>query len=203
MAIPINQLPIISALNYQQLRPQIRSGDIMLCSGSSVFSNLIQQVTHSIWSHVAFILRLDAIDRIMVLESVESIGVRSVALSSYVSNYNGSGKAYPGNILIARHQAFDAKRIGDLSRTAVDLLGYPYDKDEIVRIATRISFKAISSQLPPVALGQDHSYICSEYAALCYQSVGITIKQESGGWVTPADFALTPEINPVNLIALQ
>jgi hypothetical protein len=200
MTIPINQLPNVTALNYLKLRPGIRSGDILLCSGSSVFSNLIQQVTQSIWSHVAFILRIDAIDRIMVLESVESIGVRAVALSSYVNNYNGSGKPYPGKMLIARHSAFNDEKVPNLSREAVDLLGYPYDKNEIVRIAARISLRSANT-LPTINLGQDHAFICSEYAAMCFQSVGIEIHKENGGWISPADFAATPEISAINLLA--
>ncbi|MDF2868305.1 MAG: hypothetical protein K0S11_1775 [Gammaproteobacteria bacterium] len=89
MAISVNAFPDTPIRTYDSLRNQILSGDILLCSGSALFSNLIQQATQSVWSHVAFILRLDAIDRIMVLESVESIGVRTVPLSSYVYDYNG------------------------------------------------------------------------------------------------------------------
>ena len=84
--------PAFEIKEYKNCRNDIKSGDILLCSGDSFFSNMIKQVTHSVWSHVAFILRVDIIDRIMVLESVESIGVRTVPLSSYVSDYNGTVK---------------------------------------------------------------------------------------------------------------
>ena len=65
--------PSLPNKHYRELRHEIRSGDILLCSGHSVFSTLIKKATGSIWSHIGFILRVDAIDRIMVLESVESI----------------------------------------------------------------------------------------------------------------------------------
>lgn len=94
MSIAIDQFPTIAIQNYEQLRPQIKSGDILLCSGNSLISSLIQKATNSVWSHIAFVIRLDSIDRIMVLESVETIGVRTVPLSTYVNNYNGSGKGY-------------------------------------------------------------------------------------------------------------
>jgi hypothetical protein len=93
----------IPITHYSQIRSKIRSGDLLLCSGSSIFSKLIQNTTNSPWSHVAFVLRMQAIDRILVLESVESIGVRAVILSSYIQNYNGTDRGYPGKILIARH----------------------------------------------------------------------------------------------------
>ena len=48
-------------------------------------SQMIQAATDSIWSHVAFVVRLEVIDRIMVLESLEPVGVRTVPLSKYLS----------------------------------------------------------------------------------------------------------------------
>lgn len=124
--------------NYQQLRKEIQSGDILLCSGNSLFSNLIQKATNSIWSHVAFILRVDMIDRIMVLESVESIGVRAVSLSSYIKDYNGTGKGYSGRIMLARHRDVQQKNIANLSKHATDLLGYPYGHKKL-RVLQRVS----------------------------------------------------------------
>lgn len=203
MTIPINTLPAAPSFDYPTLRSQLRSGDILLCSGSSVFSSLIQQATKSIWSHVAFILRLEVIDRIMVLESVESIGVRAVPLSCYAQNYNGSGKPYPGKALIARHANFNAANIPHLSKFAVDLLGYPYDKDEIIQIAARLSGKALNIPEQPKPIGQNHAYICSEYAYECYKSVGINIDYDPAGFVTPADFAQTAAVNALGFIATE
>ncbi len=55
---------------------------------------------------------------------------------------------------------------------------------------------------PPAAniIGEDNAYICSEYAYVCYESVGINIKYNPEGYVTPADFAKTPEINAIDFI---
>lgn len=200
MAISVSALPDVPSHDYNIIRPQIHSGDILLCSGSSLFSSLIQQATQSIWSHVGFIMRLDAINRIMVLESVESIGVRTVPLSCYASNYNGTGKGYPGKVLIARHAAFKPQNIGNLSRHAVDLFGYPYDKDEIVRIALKIGMRtfAFPENAGPPQAGR--AFICSEYAYDCYKSVGIQINYDTSGFVAPADFAKTPEIHPVGFV---
>lgn len=203
MTIAANAFPTVPSFDYPTLRTQVKSGDILLCSGSSVFSSLIQQATKSIWSHVAFILRLEVIDRVMVLESVESIGVRAVPLSCYAQNYNGTGKPYPGRALIARHINFNAANILHLSKFAVDLLGYPYDKDEIIQIAARISARSVAIPTQPKPIGQDHAYICSEYAYECYKSVGINIDYDPAGFVTPADFAQTPAINAVGFIATQ
>src|SRR5688500_3806137 len=128
----MDNLPSLPTKNYETLRHEIRSGDILLCSGQAVFSSMIQQATQSVWSHVAFILRLDVIDRIMLLESVESICVRAVTLSSYLRDYNGTGKAYPGTLMLARHRDMKEGHIKFLSKTAVDFLGHPYHTQEIL-----------------------------------------------------------------------
>jgi hypothetical protein len=197
MAISVDQFPKVSLLDYATARGQIRSGDILLCSGSSVFSSLIQKATDSVWSHVAFVMRLDAIGRIMVLESVESIGVRTVPLSSYVQNYNATNKGYPGKLLIARHSEFNAANIPDMSQTAVDLFGYPYDTQEIIKIAARIGMKLFGFNQDNPLIQSQNAFICSEYAYKCYRSVGVSIDYDPSGFVAPADFAKTPEINPL------
>ena len=87
-------------------------------------------------------MRLDEIDRVMVLESVESIGVRTVPLRKYLIDYDNRGNPYPGGIAIARHEDFsilaNSKKLRQFGQFAVDLFGYPYDKDEILKIASRI-----------------------------------------------------------------
>src|SRR3990167_5984783 len=130
--------PPLLSKHYREIHSQIRAGDILLCSGNSAFSSLIKKATQSVWSHVAFILRIEAIDRLMVLESVESIGVRTVPLSHYICNYNATGKGYPGKLMLARHQGVAHSNINVLSTLAVDYLGYPYNKEEIIHIAARI-----------------------------------------------------------------
>ena len=108
-----------------------------------IFSKLIQKATGSMWSHVGFVLRVDAIERIMVLESVESIGVRTVPLSNYVSDYNATVKVTMVRIMLARHSDVREENIVKLSRAAVDLLGYPYRTEEIVHIAARLGMHSL------------------------------------------------------------
>jgi len=180
---------------YEQNRHLIKSGDLLLCSGNTLFSRMIQRFTGSKWSHVAFIIRIPSIDRIMVLESVESIGVRAVSLSSYINNYNGSGKRYDGELMIARHKEMKDHFIEKLSKKAVDLLGHPYDGKEVARIAARISLGKFVDLTCTIPEG-DSDYICSEYVNECYKSIGINITP-SCGFVSPADFANCKDVYSV------
>lgn len=191
-----SELPVS---DYDAVRSQIRNGDLLFCSGKHPFSELIKAATDSIWSHVAIVLRLDSIDRIMVLESVESAGVRAVPLSSYVNNYQGSGKGYKGRVLVARHGGF--AEVGGtkaamltLTQNAVDLFGYPYDRDEIAKIAARIAIGGFTLGKVPKPLQRDREYICSEYVEECLKSIGINIASHPRGYVSPQEFALDPQV---------
>jgi hypothetical protein len=189
--------PTLSTKRYKEVRHHIRSGDILLCSGNSTFSTLIQKATGSVWSHVGFVLRVDAIGRIMVLESVESIGVRAIPLSNYVRDYNATGKGYPGRLLLARHHDVKEENIAKLSRSAVDFLGYPYGKDEIIRIAARIGLHALGFPQTESNITPQREFICSEYAHACFQSIGVNIEYNPMGFVAPADFARHPRVEMV------
>ncbi len=196
----MDDFPNLPIKHYSDIRQTIKSGDILLCSGSAAFSNMIKQATQSVWSHVAFIIRLDAIDRIMVLESVESIGVRTVPLSNYAFDYNGTGKGYPGRLMFARHSDVAEENIPKLSRTATDLLGFPYNTQEIVRIAARISMNTLGISEPTQDPAPQREFICSEYAHICFQSIGVTIDYNPMGFIAPADFARCARVKPICFI---
>ncbi len=204
MALEKSKFPNTEVTPYDTLRPKLRNGDILLCSGNGLFSAMIQQATDSVWSHVAFIIRLDAIDRVMLLESVEPIGVRTVRLSKYLTGY-ADKKPYNGGMVVIRHRSFDglvdAPGLTKLAQYAVDYFGYPYDKDEIVKIAARI----MAAKVPFTAkqrkkIAPDEEFICSEYVARCYEQVGISVKWDKLGFIAPADFAEDPDIELVAVL---
>lgn len=194
MTLSFRTFPNKKPYSYADFRPYIRSGDILLCSGSGWFSKMIQRGTKSVWSHVGFVMRLDNLDRVMVLESVEPLGIRTVPLSKYLTDYDSQGNPYPGGLVIARHRDFAEKAnetaMRKFGQFAIDLFGYPYDKAEIAKIAARIA----SSYLPFTdserrALEPDREFICSEYVGACYQEIGIEIEHDRRGFIAPADFA--------------
>lgn len=183
-------------LAYEAARSRIHSGDLLLCSGQYTFSKLIQKATGSVWSHVGFVLRVDAIDRLMVLESIEGHGVRTVALSEYVKNFEGTGSGYKGRVAIARHRRFaqqaTAAGMKAMSQFAVDRLACPYDEEEIGRITARIVGAKLG--FAPDEMVRDNEFICSEYVYECYRRLDITIRNDHRGFIAPADFARDPEV---------
>ena len=200
MSIGTRRFPRRAEVNYVKFRDKIASGDLLLCSGSGLFSRMIQASTKSVWSHVGFVMRLDPIDRIMVLESVEPLGVRTVPLKKYLNDYDNKGNPYPGGLVIARHKSFatkaDPRRLRNFAQHAVDLFGYPYDKDEIIKIAARIAASHVPfTKKEKRSLKRDREYICSEYVWECYVRLGIRIDYDSRGFIAPKDFAQAEDVN--------
>lgn len=195
MPLSPQSFPTVPVSPYDNdLRARLKTGDLLLCSGTGVFSELIQQATRSPWSHVALIVRLDAIERVMLFESVETVGVRAIPLSRYLLDYDHRGCAYPGGLVVVRHRTFSCQRtteqIRNMLQFAVDQFGSAYNRQEIVRIAARI----IASSFKPPSLHGKHmarqrEYICSEYVAQCFAHAGVALTPQNHGYIAPADFA--------------
>lgn len=205
MPLSVNNFPIEAVSEYEKIRGDLKNGDVLICSGSGVFSSMIQQATGSVWSHVAFVLRLDSIDRVMLLESVEPIGVRTVRLSKYLEDYDNDGKPYPGGLAIIRNKKFaniiNETKLTELAQFAVDQFGYPYDKDEIAKIAARIlSSKVDFTKKQWKKIQPDREFICSEYVARCYERIGVEIDWNKLGFIAPSDFAADPNFELIAIL---
>jgi len=203
MTIPADIFRTMKPQKYEALRSEIQNGDILLFSGPDLSSRFIQWGTKSLWSHVGFIIRLDHIDRVMLLESVENVGVHTVALSNTVYGNKKSLPPYRGKLLIARHADFTSVNMHQLktmSEFAVDRLGSPYAVAEIIKIGMRIMFGMLFNIKMPQLLQADDEFICSEYVALCYRTIGIQIPWDGLGFIAPSDIANDPKINPVGVI---
>lgn len=196
----------VPELNYKDAREHIRSGDILLASGKVLFSKLIKFATNSQWSHVAFILKEAKLDRFFVFESVETKGVRTVPLSGYAYDYDGSKKGYNGRLLIARHDNFDESKLEHPSNKsitkAVSMLGYPYDNIEIAKIAGRLLAKRFG--IGKSGAHEDNSIdICSEYTDRFFAGMDITISRKDESFIAPDDFYTDRKVKPVCFIKPQ
>jgi len=187
--------------SYDAARPLIKNGDIALFAGQEGMSKLIEHFTDSPFCHVGFIWRMDDIDRIMLLESVEVVGVRILPLSAKI-NGGLSGKPYNGQMLVARHDDFPLPgpafntAFRTMTETAVDRLGCPYNADEIGMIATELAAGLAGVKIPGF-MKPSNAYICSEYADICYRALGIQIQRVRPDFIAPADFANDPKVKPV------
>jgi len=122
-----------------------------------------------------------------------------------LEDYDNDGKAYPGGLAIIRHNKFalqvNSQKLTQLAQYAVDQFGYPYDKDEIAKIAARIlASKVPFTKKQMKKIEPDREFICSEYIARCYEQVGLNVVWNQLGFVAPSDFAADPNFELLTVL---
>ena len=197
MAISDEVLTSMPPEALETVSKEIRDGDVLICAARDPFSRLIAWSTKSPWSHVAIAWRWPSLDRIMAFECVQHIGVHAVGLKRFISQTSSGAHPYPGKIILARHQDIEAKgNLSPLADFAVDAMGDRFSPGEVIKIAARIAVGRIDRRMPK-SLGPDDEFICSEYVARCFQTIGIQIAWDGLGFIAPADFARDPKIHAV------
>ena len=182
MAVDISKQEIkaLPVQAYDTVRDNLRSGDLVFCSGSYLFSGLIQRFTKSVWSHVGIVHRDDSLGRVFVLESETGVGVRLVPVSKYLRDYHGRRRPYRGQIVVGRMQpVLTIEQVRQGVSFGMDLLTRPYDNSEILRIAMRIAFRVGRRT-------RDRKFICSELVDECFRAAGIRFTRPDN-YISPQD----------------
>ncbi len=73
---------------YSDIRYDLQTGDIVLFSGTSLMSRVVQVATKSKWSHVGLVVYSIVWDTVFLFEAVKS-GVGLIQLSRKVREYDG------------------------------------------------------------------------------------------------------------------
>ena len=197
MAFSADVLRTLPQEDLAEILPKMRDGDILLCSARDPFSKLIGWSTKSPWSHVAITYSWPATGRVLAFECVQQLGVHAVSLTRFISETSTGTHPYPGQILLARHRDIpsgDALR--PLTDFAINAMGDRFSPLEIARIGARIALGRLNLHMPK-ALSSRNEFICSEYVAKCFETVGIRIKWDGLGFIAPGDFALDPRVDAV------
>lgn len=190
--IESKEIKALPVLPYLDVRAKLKSGDILFTSGDYLISKAIQKMTESPWSHVGIVFRLDSIDRILLLESVEDMGVRFAPLSKYLKDYE-NGKPYKGQAVLARCKDMTSETIGVLSTFGIDELTQPYDKDEIAKIMARITLGIGRKE-------RDREYICSELVYECFARAGKEFAFNPKGFISPEDIWVDEKLSLIGRV---
>jgi len=194
----LTDIQSMACTSYEEARDIIRTGDLLFCSGGKPVSRLIQTTTRSPYSHVALVVRMLSIDRLLLLEAEWPYGVRVVPLSSYFKDWNGCGKPYHGNLLIARHTALDSDNEDAMVlflSELVDILGRPYSLRRALRIGLREVAALAGLRFRELRLKK--ATVCSEYIYHAYSRLGIHMPWNPKGYILPMDIAAHQDISLV------
>lgn len=182
----LNAITPLTKAQYQDFRSQLNTGDLIFASGNYAFSRAIRRVTRSIWSHVGLIVCTH--DRVLVLESIELVGVRLAPLSKYLDQYEGQ-QPYNGRLVVARRLDIDAAQAQQAVCFGLDALTKPYDHLEIASIVYRALRKKPRRYDP-----DDHTYLCSELVYHAFAHAHIQVDADAQGFVSPQNIWQHPKI---------
>ena len=183
------------SIGYAHLRPSLKTGDIVLMSGSSVFSRVIRKLTGSPWSHVGMVVRIEQFDTLLLWESTTNghdkdvqtgtvkRGVQLVPLSKRVNDHDGGLAFRP---LSRSLDDEELRKLNDFRRSEKDK-GYDFDGLELLRAA--LDSGLFWSNREDLA-----AYFCSELIAETYQALGFLDETIPSNEYTPNDFSTSAPV---------
>jgi Permuted papain-like amidase enzyme, YaeF/YiiX, C92 family len=179
---------------YNDIRSQLKTGDIILFSGKSAVSNIIKLFSGGKWSHVGMVVVMEEFEGMVLLWESTTLsnipdietqaptkGVQLVPLSQRVATYEGEVTLRQLNKVIS-----DAmyKKLAEVRK---DLSRKPYERSQLELL------KAAYDGIGGAGSGEDlSSLFCSELVAEAYQAMGILPDYPAGlpsNEYTPIDFS--------------
>ena len=172
----------VGAVKYQDIRDQIKTGDILLFNGRHWLSHVIEGISHSKYSHVAFLTRWEG--RIIAMQA-DLRGVEVIPASMLVCRYEGCVEWW--RLGDAQRHAFDGR---DFLNRALTLIGIKYGYLSLlwlgIRMMLGMSVYRRFSHVRPSTL------YCSQFVSYCYKNEGLDINAKAGvDGTSPSDFALS------------
>jgi hypothetical protein len=179
---------------YNDMRPQLKTGDIVLFSGKSAVSNIIKLFSGGKWSHVGMVVIMEEFDRMVLLWESTTLsnipdietrtatkGVQLVPMSQRITTYEGEVTIRLLNKAIS--DAMNQK----LAEVRKELSRKPYERSQIELL------KAAYDGIGGASSGEDlSSLFSSELVAEGYQAMGLLPEFPAGlpsNEYTPIDFS--------------
>lgn len=187
-ALSISEIKTLPHTPYGAIRPQLRTGDLMFAAGTYPLSKAIQKASKSPWSHVGIVVVQHEIDRVLLLEAEYGAGVRLIPLSKYLLDYDNTGQAYEGPLVLTRIDDLTPEIAKKALTFGVDELGRPFDTQELAMIAVRLV-------LGEQKLEHDRSYLCSELVYECFAHAGRIFDGGKDHFVAPNDIWNDPQLS--------
>jgi len=170
--------------SYQDLREQMRTGDLLLFRGNRLLSGVIERLSDSPYSHVAIVARWH--DRVVAFQ-VDLRGVEVLPASTMVCKYSGKVDWWALKPEL-RAASFKEDALFD---TALTLLGLKYGYWRLAELGLRILLGRTLN--PKDAHATPDSLFCSEFVSRCYRNASGDLldvnKTANDASTSPADFA--------------
>lgn len=179
--------------DYDLIRKNLKTGDIVLFSGKGGISAGIKWATLSRWSHVAMVFNLEEYDFVTLWESTTLSSIRDLDTHTMMKGVqlipmSDRVQTYEGEIAVRQLQGatLGKSQIDALMVLRKEIRGRPYEKSEaeLVKAAYDGPFGHNEEDLS--------SLFCSELVAESYQVMGLLPagkKDKPSNEYVPADFS--------------
>lgn len=179
---------------YDELRGQLKTGDVVLFSGKGLISKGIQWITGSKWSHIGIVLRLDDLDQVVLWESTTLSktkdlisgklvsGVQLVSLSRRLASYKGdvAVRTLGGYTWLPEAD----KVLADVRK---EFEGRPYELSKWELVKSAMDLFCHNKE-------DTSSLFCSELVAEVYQRLHLLSEYKPSNEYTPADFGYDADL---------
>ena len=190
----------MEGIYYNEIRDELKTGDMVLFSGGGFVSRMIQMYTRSKWSHVGVVVRDDWYDQLLLWESTTLSKIKTIhgnvrqgvairPLSEVVENYDGVV-----GVRQLKRELTDSEQItvGDLRK---EFKGRDYETDKLELFRSAYDFIG----------GQNEedlsSLFCSELVAEMYQRLYFISEELPSNEYTPADLSVVQLIEQWNKLS--
>jgi hypothetical protein len=171
--------------SYQDLREQIRTGDLLLFRGNRLLSGAIERLSDSPYSHVAILARWQS--RVIAFQA-DTRGVEILPASKMVCKYQGKVDWWS-----LKHHLRDSGvfKEDDLLNAALTLLGVKYGYLRLFELGVRILLGRTLN--PKDAHAAPDSLFCSEFVSRCFRAASNDVldvnPQANDASTSPSNFA--------------
>ena len=169
-------------IRYEDIRSQIKDGDVLMFKGRYLHSSIIRGLTRSFYSHAGIAVWWNR--RLMVMEAVER-GVRILPLSRKIGRYRGDVEWFCSK-----------KEISERDRLrmiifAQEELGKSYARWREIFFGWKILLRRDLSEKDE--LRRENKLYCSQYVARIYNAIGLDLKKNRDDrFMSPDDVANSP-----------
>jgi hypothetical protein len=169
-------------LKYEEVRHQIKNGDVLLFKGKNLGSWFVQMVTRSPYSHAGIAAWWN--ERLMVMEA-RGKGVSANPFSVSVAHSHGTVEWFT-----CVKDIYDEDRL-KMVIFAQEELGKSYGRWKTIALGLKTLFSHDLDKRD--RLRKEGKLFCSEYVARVYNFIGLDLmRQRSDRFMKPHDIADSP-----------
>ena len=189
--ISLSQLAALPVLTTAQLQ----NGDGVFFAGNDWLSGLIEDVTGSIFSHIGTAAQIGGVW--CVIHSFSPF-VHPLPISRVLTNWQNTGKSYPGSIAIGRWNGITPEQAATAIAFGASQFGVAYSDMDVVKDAMREAGFPIAPESP-----DGRSWDCSLVFATEYFAAGCPIPPNPRGFTAPGDCWTPASMQPVGTLLIN